>query len=319
MHRELSRLLKDAKGAATFAMIVDLDIRGFSKATKTLDSAQTGAFLRRAYQAVINEWFPFVSYYKPVGDGLLLVTEYDEEDVDEKGERVLNACMDALRGFSSVCAELSWLCPALPGRLGIGVARGAVCRLESHGKILDYLGTPVNLAFKLANLARPSGTVAERTFIPGSPASSGAPMLATADVYIPGLADEMPIQIMYTQDETSIPQHALRPTGKIVWARKQYAVPLKRIRSLGPQFGLTLAGEPKTEDRILVRIKHPTIANGRQRRGYYTEFHFDRFEYVLDADTPQVILRFDLLADALAEYGLRDDHEVRIEIVYEKK
>src|SRR5450756_3001508 len=79
MHNELRQLLRTASGESEFVLAVNVDFRGFS--SFFADSSQAAAFLSYVYTKILDEYFPEHSFFKPTGDGLLLVRPLDRDSV----------------------------------------------------------------------------------------------------------------------------------------------------------------------------------------------------------------------------------------------
>ncbi len=81
MHRELRRLMRGAVGESAFVLAVNVDIRGFSSFFS--DSSQAAAYLSSAYTTILDNYFPEHDFFKPTGDGLLLVRVLQRETLEK--------------------------------------------------------------------------------------------------------------------------------------------------------------------------------------------------------------------------------------------
>jgi hypothetical protein len=54
MHRDFRALLDEARGISEFVFAVNVDIRGFSDWSLTVDSAQTAIFVKKIYAKLIG-------------------------------------------------------------------------------------------------------------------------------------------------------------------------------------------------------------------------------------------------------------------------
>jgi len=83
MHRIIRKLLDDAAGISEFIIAVNLDIRGFSTFSQRVESPDAAMFIKRVYIKLIDEYFADLSFFKPTGDGLLLIIPYNERNLQE--------------------------------------------------------------------------------------------------------------------------------------------------------------------------------------------------------------------------------------------
>ena len=81
MHREFRELLEKATGFSEFVVAINVDIRGFSPFSKTVESPEVAMFIKRVYMKLIDEYFSNASFFKPTGDGLLVILPYTEENL----------------------------------------------------------------------------------------------------------------------------------------------------------------------------------------------------------------------------------------------
>lgn len=73
MHNAFRTLLKDAKGTSQHIIALILDIRGFSSFCQNVESTDVGVYISKFYLKIITNYFKFASFYKPTGDGLLII------------------------------------------------------------------------------------------------------------------------------------------------------------------------------------------------------------------------------------------------------
>src|SRR5574341_1309548 len=105
MHREFRQLLKKATGHSEFVIAINLDIRGFSSFSKAVDSPEAALFLKKIYTKLIEDYFPDASFFKPAGDGLLIIIPYDEENLAKIIAKTIGTCGLLLAEFGSLCAN----------------------------------------------------------------------------------------------------------------------------------------------------------------------------------------------------------------------
>jgi class 3 adenylate cyclase len=113
------------------------------------------------------------SMFKTLGDGMLLVWELrgTREIQDEVSARILQVVATIRRLFRNLIKErarfgvIPYSSAVGKLELGFGLARGRALRLDfGRTRPFDYVGTIVNIAARLQDLARPEGIVAEVGF-----------------------------------------------------------------------------------------------------------------------------------------------------------
>jgi|Deesub1362A_J573_1020465.scaffolds.fasta_scaffold06372_4 class 3 adenylate cyclase len=319
MHREFRKLLKKAIGFSEFVVVVNLDIRGFSSFSKTVESSEVAVFIKRVYMKLIDEYFSDASFFKPTGDGLLIIIPYGEEVLDEVVINTIRICFQILVDFGSLCANDPMINFEVPRKVGIGLSRGSACRIQSGNKILDYSGKVLNLASRLMDLARPSGIVFDANFGIELFPDELIKLFAKESVYIKGIAEREPIDIYYTKDYTRISPMNKHPVEEVKWKRMEDTKTLKQIKDFGPRFIYFLPSKPVDSDQIKVKITHQGVVRGRKRDEIKTSFYFDNFEYFLEAGKPIIRFQFDALAKRLEMNGVKKNWDVHIEIIYPEK
>ena len=71
--------LLDAQGVSEFVIVVFVDVRGFSKFSKTNESPDIAMFIKRFYLELIDNYFDKANFFKPTGDGLLMTFPYNDK------------------------------------------------------------------------------------------------------------------------------------------------------------------------------------------------------------------------------------------------
>lgn len=319
MHREFRELLKKATGSSEFAVAVNVDVREFSSFSKTVESSEVAMFIKRVYMKLIDKYFSNASFFKPAGDGLLIVLPYTEENLQEVAVNTIWTCLAILVDFGSFCTNDPMINFEVPQRVGIGLSRGSVYRLASENKTLDYSGKVLNLASRLIDLARPSGIIFDANFNIELLPDELIELFSEDSVYIKGIAEREPIEIYYTTAYTRILPLNKRPLEKVKWKTKERELTLKQIKDFPSRFIYDLPSTPMDPSRIKVKILHQMIVRGRRRKGYVYTFYFSNFEYYLEAEKPKVRIEFDALAKRLEMNGVKDDWNVTIQIMYPEK
>ncbi len=318
MHREFRKLLEKATGSSEFVIAVNIDIRGFSSFSKIVESTEVAMYIKRVYMKLIDEYFLNASFFKPTGDGLLIMISYTEESLNEILINTIETCLKVLVDFSSFCVNDPMINFDVPGKIGIGLSRGSVCRLCSEDTILDYSGKVLNLASRLMDLARPSGIVFDDNFGIDLFPDELINLFTKESVYLKGIAERESIDIYYTKDYTRISLLSKQPIEEIKWKTVKDTKTLKQIKE-SIRYAYDLPGKPLNPDQIKVKIIQPKVLKGKKRKEVLTMFNFSNFEYYLEADKPQVIIEFNALAKRLEIDKIKDNWNIDIEIIYPER
>ena len=316
MYREFRELLEKATGRSVFALVVVIDIRGFSSFCQQVESPDVAMFIKRVYMRLIDEYFSCAAYWKPTGDGLLIILPYTEENLPEVIGSTLDTCLQLLVDFPSFCAEDPMINFDVPSKIGIGVARGTACRLSSGDTVLDYSGRILNLASRLMDFARPSGVVFDASLGIDLLSEETIGLFEKDSVYIRGIAEREPIDVYYSKEYAEIPAACRQPIQETKWETVSDSKTLKAIKDLGPRLSYALPSRPADPDRIRVRVSHDWIVRGKRQKGARSVFDFAEREYYLDADKPVVMVRYDALAKLLEARGVKAPWLVAIDILY---
>jgi len=59
-------------------VVLFLDVRGFSSFAGSAESVEAALFLKKMYLRVLTDYFVDPDFFKPTGDGLMLVYVHDE-------------------------------------------------------------------------------------------------------------------------------------------------------------------------------------------------------------------------------------------------
>ena len=319
MHRTFRKLLENAIGVSEFIIAINIDIRGFSSFSKEVESPDVAMFIKRVYMKLIDNYFPNASFFKPTGDGLLIILPYSEKNLEKIARQTIASCLKILREFGAFCSNDPMINFEVPRRVGIGISRGTACRLVSRNKKLDYSGRVLNLASRLMDLARPTGIVFDAGFGIELLSDNQIKLFAKDSVYIKGIAEEEPIEIYYTRRFTSISPLNKHPLKEIKWNTITDTKSLKQIKDFGPIFVYDLPTKPMDPDNIKVKVEHPGVVRGRRRKGIAFAFDFPNFEYFREAGKSKVRIDFDSLAERLEENGVKDNWKVEVEIMYPER
>ena len=316
MHKVFRKLLKEATGISEFIIAINLDIRGFSTFSKKVESPDVAMFIKRVYMKIIDHYFRKASFFKPTGDGLLIIVPFTEKKLHKTAKDVIDICLRILKNFGNFCTNDPMVNFEVPRMIGIGICRGTACRLLSGSTTLDYSGRVLNLASRLMDIARPSGIVFDDDFGIDLLSESQVKLFKKDTIFIKGIAERNPINIWYTKDSTSISPLSKQPIDKIKWNTDVNRLTLKEIKESTDRFWYDLQTEPLDPNEIKIKISYPGIRKGRKAKGYISFFQFSNFEYILEAGRPKVKVEFDTLQKRLKTLGVKDTWDITIEIIY---
>lgn len=164
MYKDLRHLLENAEGISQFIIGVNIDVRDFTPFCQNVDSADVALFIKKMYIKIIDNYFSELEFYKPTGDGLLLVMPYNEETLKRVSNDILKKCLDILYNFDNFFNDEPMIYFDVPKKIGIGISMGSACCLKSDEKVIDYSGRVLNIASRLMDIARPSGIVIDKKF-----------------------------------------------------------------------------------------------------------------------------------------------------------
>lgn len=318
MHRQFRKLLEKAVGSSEFVIAINVDIRGFSSFSKTVESTEVAVFIKRVYMKLIDNYFATASFFKPTGDGLLVIIPYTEENLSQVVTNTMENCLQILTDFGNFCAKDPMINFQVPQNVGIGISRGSVCYLISGKRILDYSGSVLNIASRLMDFARPSGIVFDVNFGIDLLPDEIKKLFTKDSVYIKGMAEREPVDIYYTKDYARISPLAKHPIVETKWKNVRDRKTLSQIKD-SSTFLFYLPSRPIDPQQIRVKVHYPKVIKGELKKGIHTIIEFKNFEYLLDAGKPLVKIRFAALAKYLEGEGIRDSWKVDIEIIYPEK
>lgn len=323
MYKEFRNLLEAAKGVSQQIIAVNLDIRGFTPFCEGKDSFDVAAYIARVYMKIIDSYFSSATFYKPTGDGLLVV-ELCEENVKVTVNKIIESCLKLVEDFGDFCEGEEVIYFPTPDKIGIGIARGSACCIVSEDKILDYSGKVLNLASRLMDIARPSGIVFH--------SSVGFHLLSDEhrklfekddEVYIRGIAEEKPMTVYYTKTLTLISGYAKTPIREPVWRNEEFKSTLSKcleLKSLGANAAiLQLEQEPLDKNQIFVQIGWKV---GNVKFQFYHDdgcFSSSFKQYRSKGKNCEVTLRLNELIECLQSHGATAKTSVIYSVQYAVK
>jgi len=147
----------------------------------------------------------------------MVVYEISEEDLTQRCNLVVAGALNLVAAFPRLLKEDPLINFPTPERVGIGIARGAACKLGSGDMVLDYSGRTLNLAARLMDLARPQGIVIDGDFGLDLLAPEMKEKFESSSVYLRGISPETPRNVFFSRGITIIPSSARRPLKEENW------------------------------------------------------------------------------------------------------
>lgn len=310
-------MLDKATGVSEYVIAVNLDIRSFTPFCQSVDSVDVATYIKKIYSKIINGYFKNASYYKPTGDGLIIIIPYSEGNLEEVANSTIESCLELLKNFGSLCNNEAMITYPTPQKMGIGVTRGSACCIRSEDKILDYSGKILNLASRLMDLARPSGMVLDHGFDLGLLKDEIKDLLSEDDVYVRGVAEKHPLRVYCTKKYTIIPDSCKRPLKEPQWKTNTWTKSVATLRAISIPSRFTLSKRPLDASKLVfsVILDYPKIEGAEILRDFFLENKEINYKtkgdqcYVL-VDIPSIVRQLDEIE------GLAEDTEIRIEATY---
>jgi class 3 adenylate cyclase len=260
LHERLRTLLPSAQAETCRVVATFLDIRGFSTFAEKGESFDIASYLSSVYSTILSEHFPDADFFKPTGDGMLLIHELPAErtEVPHAVSSVLARCTSLVGTFGQIASEDFMINFPVPQHLGAGVARGTATRLVSGGLVLDYTGRCLNLAARLMDKARPYGVVFSDRFASDLMEAEVAASFSTDRATIRGIAEDEPIPIYVTDgvEITASDREPLTRTGR-TWGAP-YKLSVSEVRE-SSSHGFYLPRAPRGYERTMVHVEYPTF------------------------------------------------------------
>ena len=260
---DFRELLRTATGDSQHVIAVNADIRGFSEFSEGVESVQAALYLQKLYGRMLDDYFGAATFFKPTGDGLLVIYAFESDDLQKASREVMRICLRLVNDFPRLCTKDPMLNFELPEKLGIGLARGAATRLIGvEGTVLDYSGRPLNLASRLMDLARPEGVVFDASFRPEVLTPAQKKRFQSREVYVRSVAESSPIVVYYMPGLTEISARHLKPLDRLEWKSRNLTHKLSELKNIGRQATnarLSLEPPPASAAVIEVLVTHPGL------------------------------------------------------------
>ena len=290
MHRILSEALPKADGRSERIIVVIADIRGFSAFSLRHESPEVAMYIKRVYIKLINEYFPFNSFYKPTGDGLLMTIQIDEENLEERARATVDACLRCIEEFPNICAGDPMINFEVPSQIGFGVTRGTACCLISGEAVLDYSGQILNLASRLTDLARPEGIILDGQFGIELLSNPVKEKFQPTEVYIRSVAEAEPRGVHIQKGVVEVPAHAKMPLDFETWEQVIHEATLAEWRMRSRRWGVALPSRLKRPDGFRVEVGMPKYRSGKLVPGVIVTTPLKNVRYSLIAGKPLMIV-----------------------------
>jgi class 3 adenylate cyclase len=317
MHRMLRQLLSHARGESRLAVVVFVDVRGFSSFARLAESSEAALFLRSAYVQILDEYFPEASFFKPTGDGLLIVLDYDDDTLRTVVRGAVKQSVALVRKFPKITQGDPMVNFAVPQHVGVGLARGAATALVSEDSVLDYSGRPLNLAARLMDLARPEGVVFSDGLGVGLLTPSQQKQFKKSSVYVKGIAEDEPLTCYALNELVRIPEHNLYPLNKYVWKTLRKETRTFKVLSERGTYLHRLPEEPAQKNDLRVHVEYPKVtASGRRvTENLLTNRRYSA-EYIERAGERFARVNYGPILKALTDAHVKSTWEVGITIEY---
>jgi class 3 adenylate cyclase len=267
----LESLLPTARADNCQVVATFLDVRGFSSYAEIGDTSNVAAYLRSVYTTILRDYFPDRSFFKPTGDGLLLIHELVLEKSSEWPATIqglLERSIALVAEFPRLTVSDLAVAPPVPADLGIGMSRGSATKIISGSVILDYTGRPLNRAARLMDKARPRGVAFYDTHPEQVLADSDvASLFRVESVCLRGIADSEPIQIFVTGNVVIDPRdrEPINDVQKIFGEKVSLTVADVRTYDNYP---FELPRRPRMVENVGVRVDYERFVDG-QSLGWY--------------------------------------------------
>jgi class 3 adenylate cyclase len=294
---------------------LNIDVRGFSDWSLKVDSAQTALFIKKFYAKLIDGYFTDAAFVKPTGDGLLVVLNFEENEVETAVTKVVEDSLEIVKGFATICKDEPAINYEVPKNVGMGICRGAASRLVSDGLTLDYSGRVLNHASRLMDLARPKGVVLDANLGVDLLPAKLRSRFKRRQIYLKGVSPRTPLSTHFWPRTIEPPAANLSPIGEPIWKHVEVTETRQEmVEDAG--YLIDLPNHPPDPANLICRIQHDQVtASGEPSRSYFTTFNYP-VHYVDSAGDPQARLMQRGLAGKLEKSGVGPDWPIKIKVSY---
>jgi class 3 adenylate cyclase len=267
LHERLRELLTSAGAESCQIVATFLDIRAFSTFSARGESFDSALYLRSVFNNILSSHFDDTSFFKPTGDGLLLIHELplNAEQVPEIVSSILSRAVTLVGSFGQITADDFMINFPVPQKLGVGIARGSATRLVSDGGVLDYTGRCLNLAARLLDKARPSGVVFSDSHAKQLMTPEVALLFTNDAVCIRGISEEEPMAIsISTGVEIAASDREPIPEARHIWG-EAVTLSVNEVRK-SSSHAFYLPRPPRSYERVGVNVEYPLFGEDGHRK-----------------------------------------------------
>lgn len=273
LHEKLRQLMPSAQAESARVVATFIDIRGFSGFASSAESFDSALYLRSVYSAILDRFFSDVSYFKPTGDGLMIIHEApgDSGAMKELVGSILHRSLQLVDEFPLLTDDDLMVNFPVPQDLGVGIARGTATRLVSEGIVLDYTGRCLNLAARLMDKARPRGVVFSDRQTLNLIDAETLSLLVRDEVCIRGIAEQEPVESWLSID-VILSQADREPIADsdIYWGEAT-EMSVEEVRG-SAGFGFYMSRRARSSESAGVHVAFPTFDGLGSLDGYRRSF-----------------------------------------------
>jgi len=314
-------LLEGAGGKSEDVISIFLDIRGFTEFCKLEDDKNIATYVTKLYRKILTDYFPDITFSKPMGDGLFLVQKYEEQNAKETIITLVSSCLKLVEEFHNIIDNDIMIIFDTPNQVGIGFVRGPACCIYNGENIIDYSGKRLNHAARLMNKARPSGLIMDYASVVGILPPEIIELFNEDAICLRGVAEKHPIKILYQKSNVTIKESDRTPINEPKWELEEYEFLVKEIKRFTQSYGFILKRKPTNKESISILTKHPKyiddeLVEGTQTATTYTLSYEDYLTYSDTGVLCQLKLDLSLLRKSLEENKIPDDDIVNVVIQY---
>jgi hypothetical protein len=308
-------LIDTSEGRSEFAIVIFVDIRGFSHFSTNHDSIETAVFMKRFFQILLERYFNEANYVKPTGDGLLIIYNYSEKTLRAISEVALSSVLKLIMDYDSLFVDDEMVNFSVPEKIGVGITRGTVCCLYSGKTIIDYSGKVLNLSARLMDMARPSGIVIDGQYQMKTIPEEMQELFSEDNVYVRGIQEDTPLKIFFLKSQTVIGENLKYPIKEEPLEESKVSIKFSEFEKLSGTFSVDLEKEPKTGKPIKgeVSYPHPTLEGYSQTHkleGVIFNKTANKLKATVDIATVIALVKSDILDP---------EHKITLRIEYTPK
>lgn len=297
-------------------VVVFLDVRGFTSFARIAESTDTAEFLKTVYIKILDEYFEDAVFFKPTGDGLLILLDYDRGTLTKVVRAAVTRSIALVEAFPSICDGDEMINFEVPAQVGIGLTRGSATALTAKGKVLDYSGRPLNLASRLMDLARPSGVVFDRSFGFQLLDQDTRSRFNEDSAYVKGVAESVPMPVYCLNGYTRIPEHNKKPLdGYTRFTEPVETVTLKNLEARGI-FRHNLSRAPARTDNIELHLSYPDVRRDGSKHPSLIRFVAIPAEFGAAAGKTYAAVDYRQQVASMKERGVKSGWNITLTLEY---